>query len=183
MVIKKWNTIETSQAANLKIFNAQWIRRIHPETKVTGNFVVLDSPQWVNIIPITKNNEVVLIEQYRHGSDSVTIEIPGGLIERGEEPIKAGMRECLEETGFSSALQPVLLGETSPNPAFLNNSCYSFLWQDCELTDKQKFDEHEDINVILVPLVEIKNYLIESRINHSLVMNAFFLYFLKNGMI
>ena len=98
-MIKKWNTIGSRKAADLKIFNANWIERKHPDWDKSSNFVVLDSPNWVNIIPITKEGNVVFIEQYRHGTDEITLEVPGGLIESGENPGVAAERECQEETG------------------------------------------------------------------------------------
>ena len=180
-MIKKWETIERRQAEDYRIFRAEWIKRKHPDWSKTGNFVVLDSPKWVNIIPITKDNKVVLIEQYRHGIDDITLEVPGGLVEEGEDPIQAAERECIEETGFRGKNCAILLGENLPNPAFLTNKCWSYVWFDCEENDIQHLDGNEDIQVVLLPLVEVRNYIEDKRINHSLVLNAFFFYFLKYG--
>lgn len=97
-----------------------------PEKQRNGDFIVLDSYQWVNIIPITAQREVILVEQYRHGSDSIELEIPAGLIEPGEAPINAAMRELKEETGYVSNEECIALGRSAPNPAFLNNYWPSF---------------------------------------------------------
>lgn len=180
-MIKKWETIKRSPGADYRIFKAEWVERKHPDREKTGDFVVLDSPRWVNIIPITKNKEVVLIEQYRHGVDEITLEVPGGLVETGELPLEAAMRECTEETGYSAREDAVLLGENQPNPAFLTNKCWSYLWQDCEKIKEQKLDGHEDINVLTVPLSEIESCIQSGKIQHSLVLTAFFFFFLKYG--
>ncbi len=178
-MIKSWLTKEEELSANLRIFQAKLVTRENPVSGEDGKFTVLDSPQWVNIIPITKDNKVILVKQYRHGTNEVTLEIPGGLIEKDEDPRIAGQRECLEETGFGSDKEAILLGRNRPNPAFLNNFCYSYVWFDCELIQKQELDIHEDIEVIKVPLSEIKDYILDGRIDHSLVLTAFFFYGLK----
>jgi len=178
-MVRKWETIEDKYLENLKIFDLHRILRKHPEWYKQSNFIVLDSPQWVNIIPITTDKKVVLIEQYRHGIDEITLEVPGGLVEKKENPREAGERECTEETGYIGKENAILIGENYPNPAFLNNKCYSFVWFDCEKRVKQSLDGSEDINVILVPINEIKNMILKEEIRHSLVLTAFFFYFLK----
>jgi len=178
-MIKKWETLSEKLVGNFKIFDLLWIKRRNEELNKEGEFVVLKSPQWVNIIPITTEGNVVLIEQYRHGTDEITLEVPGGLVEKGEEPRLAAERECLEETGFAGSENAILLGENIPNPAFLTNTCHSFIWLGCKKVSGQKLDRHEDIKVIEVPLSQIKNYILEGKIKHSLVLTAFFFYFLK----
>ncbi len=181
-MIKKWETIQRQPGEDYRIFRAEWIKRKHPDWNKTGNFVVLNSPRWVNIIPITKDNEVVLIEQYRHGIDDITLEVPGGLVEQNEMPQVAAERECLEETGFRGSGSAQLLAEILPNPAFMTNKCWSFVWFDCEQADEQHLDGNEDIRVLTVPMNEIKKLIENNKINHSLVLNAFFFYFLKYGV-
>jgi 8-oxo-dGTP pyrophosphatase MutT (NUDIX family) len=143
-----------------------------------SNFVVIDSPQWVNIIPITKEGKFVLIEQYRHGNDEITLEIPGGLVEINEDQRMAGERECIEETGFSADNNAIFLGETDPNPAFMNNKCYSYLWLDVERKNDQNLDGNEEIRVLEVDKEQLKNLIRENKIKHSLVLNAFLYYFI-----
>jgi len=178
-MIKKWETLGERVIGNFKIFDLSWIKRRHPEKNKESEFVVLKSPKWVNIIPITKEKNVILIEQYRHGCDEITIEVPGGLVEKTEEPGVAGERECLEETGYSSREKAILLGENIPNPAFLTNTCYSYVWFNCEKISAQKLDLHEDIRVIEAPLKDIKKMIVDGKIRHSLVLTAFLFYFLK----
>jgi ADP-ribose pyrophosphatase len=182
-MIKKWETVENKFVENLKIFDLNIVKRFNNEISKEGSFIVLNSPKWVNIIPVTRNNEVVLVEQYRHGIDEITLEVPGGLVENGEDPRDAGERECREETGYEGVGQAILLGENQPNPAFLNNLCYSYLWTGCEKKFNQALDGNEDINVVLLPFSEINDYILSGKIKHSLVLTAFLFYFLKFGKI
>lgn len=178
-MISKWETIEEKEVGKFKIFNLSWIKRQHPTMEKEGDFVVLKSPEWVNIIPITKENNIVFVEQYRHGTDEITLEIPGGLVEENENPMFASQRECLEETGFEGDGNATLLGYNVPNPAFLTNKCYSYVWFNCKKTSKQNLDPHEDINVVEIPMAKVKDYIIQGKIKHSLVLTAFFFYFLR----
>ncbi len=181
-MVKRWQTSEITEGSDLKIFRVKWFKRQNQEIGKSGNFVVLDSPRWVNIIPLTGNRDVVLVRQYRHGIDEITLEVPGGLVDLSEEPLDAAERECFEETGYKSLARAVLIGENHPNPAFLNNICYSYVWFDCELMGKQKLDSNEDIDVVLVPLKDIPEMILQKKIKHSLVLTAFFFYSLKYGI-
>ncbi len=138
-----------------------------------STFFVLENPDWVNVIALTKENEVVLIEQFRHGAEKTILEIPGGIIDAGEKPETAARRELLEETGFSSN-EFVCLGKSNPNPAIQNNAIYHFLALDCEKTGETSFDEHESIKTKLVTLKEIERLIKSEKITHSLVLAAFY---------
>lgn len=176
--MKPWKTVEFGKAIDLKIFTARWVKRENPKSGSVSDFVVLDSKDWVNIIPITKDKKIVLIQQYRHGIDEITLEIPGGLIDPKEEPIDAAIRECIEETGYCSNETPILIGKVRPNPAFLTNYCYSFLWLNVEKKFEPKFDLNEEVEVVLKDLSEIEELIINGNINHSIVLNALLFYFL-----
>lgn len=181
-MISPWETLDRTTVAELKIFTAELVRRKHPKTHAIGTFTVLDSAEWVNIIPITPENNVVMIRQYRHGTDSITLEVPGGLVEHGEHPAEAGMRECREETGYAASETALFLGATEPNPAFMNNCCHSYLWQNCLLQHSQAFDQFEDIEVELVPLAAIPDLIRQGTIRHSLTLAAFFFYHLHSNI-
>ncbi len=180
--ISKWLTINKKFLGNFRIFNMLEIERKHPGREKSGNFIVLDSPRWVNIIPITIDNNVVFIEQYRHGIDELTLEVPGGLVEANESTDDAAARECAEETGYLGEGSPLLIGENIPNPAFLNNRCWSYVWTGCRKLKEQNLDGHEDIRVLEIPLKDVKNMVLNGEIKHSLVLTAFFYYFLKFGI-
>ena len=133
-----------------------------------NNFVFIDSPQWINLVPITEQNEIVLVRQYRHGSQRVTLEIPGGMVDAGEDPSKAAVRECQEETGYV-VTTPHSLGELNPNPALFNNRLHTFYGN---VTDYQPGGHHSETEKTEVELIEIdhlKALLLDGTIDHALV--------------
>lgn len=180
-MIHKWITNKKEKAGEFKIFDVYWMNRTHPGWNKDSNFVMIDSPNWVNIVPVTKNQEVVLVKQFRHGVNDFTLEIPGGLISNAEDPAKAATRECLEETGWGSKSEPVFTGKNYPNPAFMNNTCYSYAWFNCEKLSEQNLDGNEEIEVVKVPIKEISKYIDEFKIQNALVLTGFMFFFLKYG--
>lgn len=180
-MIKKWLTIEDKFIRDLKIFDLHQVVRKSQIDERQGSFIYLKTRNWVNVIPITQAGNIVLIKQYRHGTDSITIEIPGGLVDNDEEPIDAAKRECVEETGYSSSDNPELLAVVSPNPAFLTNSCFCFAWHNVVYTREQNLDRNEEIQYFEASIDEVKDMINKGEINHSLVLNAFFYFFNKTN--
>ena len=145
---------------------------ISPRTGEPNDIVVLDAPDWVNVLAITPQLEVIMIDQYRHGTGEVGVELPGGMIDKGESPLVAGIRELREETGYAGDT-PLLLGKVNPNPAFLSNKCYTVLIRDVQRVGEMKLDLGEDIAVRLVPLADVPGQIASGEIEHSLVITAF----------
>jgi 8-oxo-dGTP pyrophosphatase MutT (NUDIX family) len=136
--------------------------------------VVIESPDWVNIIPVTPQGKVVLIRQFRSGIWSDTLEIPGGMVESGEKPIDAAKRELEEETGYRPG-QVDLLGFVHPNPAIQPNRCYSYLAVGCEKVHQGRQDAGEDILIELFERAEVPRLILTGEITHALVVCAFHL--------
>lgn len=170
--VATWERLESKQIADCRVFRVREdiSRR---SDGVSGTFYVLENPDWVNIIAVTKEGQVVLIEQFRHGTESVILEIPGGMVDENESPEGAAKRELLEETGYSSK-NWVLLGRSHPNPAIQNNSVYHYLALDCEKFAEVSFDEHENIVSKLMPLANVPKLISHGKITHSLVVAAFY---------
>ena len=173
-----WKRISSKRIAECRVFGVREDLSERESNALQSTFYVLENPDWVNVIARTKQNKIVLIEQFRHGKEEITLEIPGGMIDEDESPETAARRELLEETGFS-ADEFILLGKSRPNPAIQNNTIYHFLAIDCEKTAEISFDEHESILMRLVVREEIKNLILEGKITHSLVLAAF--YFLDSN--
>jgi 8-oxo-dGTP pyrophosphatase MutT (NUDIX family) len=174
-----WKILESRLIARTKLFTLE-TRRCQVDQRSPAEFVVLDSPDWVNVVAITEPGNVVLIEQFRHGTQAVTLEIPGGVVDPGETPARAAARELLEETGYE-AEEVILLGSVRPNPAFLNNTCYTFLARDARRVQEQSLDEGEDITILEAPMSDIPGLIADGRIDHALVIAAFQWYWLRQG--
>ncbi|MCX7982615.1 MAG: NUDIX hydrolase [Syntrophales bacterium] len=173
--IKPWPLIESRYESNYRIFSLRRDRVRSPRTNGVYDFFTLETPAWVNIIPITKDGQVVMVRQWRHGIREMTLEIPGGMVEGDADPREAAVRELREETGYEST-DIISLGFVHPNPAIQNNACHTFLALDCELVGPPHQDEKEDIAVELVPLKDIPRLIFEGVISHALVICAFFRY-------
>lgn len=155
-----WNTQSRQQEYKSAIFNVNKVERKSKSGK-TATFVELDCPEWVMVIPFFIDPDgieyFIMERQFRHGSESITVEFPAGLVEKGEEAILGAKRELLEETGCI-ANKYILLGSVNPNPAFMNNRQYFYLAEDLSLVQEQNLDANEEIDVIAVKVEDaIKN--------------------------
>ncbi len=176
MKVKPWKLLSSIKEKSYKIFDLRIDRAVSPRTGEAHDFYIFESHDWVNIIPVTRDNEVVLIKQYRHGTGDTTVEIPGGIIEPGDTPLDAAIRELREETGYA-AKEMVYLGAVHANPAFLNNRCHSFLALNSFPEGPQNLDDKEDIVVVLRSLDDIQDMIRAGEITHSLILAAFYRYY------
>lgn len=166
--IKNWTRKESQVLQKTRIFDFCEAADVSPYTEKEHRFVFIDSLNWVNLVPITEHNEVVMIRQYRHGSQRVTLEIPGGMVDAGEEPRKAAARECHEETGYV-VKKPYSLGELNPNPALFNNRLHTFYGHVSEYRPITNHSETEKTEVELVPIDRLRPLLLDATIEHALV--------------
>jgi 8-oxo-dGTP pyrophosphatase MutT (NUDIX family) len=174
----KWKRMSSKIVGSFRIFSIREDRYQLPRHDREAPFYILESNDWVNVIPLTEAGEVILIRQFRFGTEEVTLEIPGGIVEAGHTPLQAARNELLEETGFQ-AEQWDYLGFVHPNPAFLNNRCHSFLARGVRKVAETRLEESEEIEVIKIPYEEIKNLIDKGTISHSLVICAFHFYGLR----
>jgi ADP-ribose pyrophosphatase len=173
--LPRWVTRQSELLARTSIFKLHRSRRDEEGTDKSGDFYVLDASDWINVIALTPENNVVLVEQFRHGSGDFELEIVGGLVENNETPKDAAIRELREETGFVTTDESKisLLGKVLPNPAFLNNSCYTYLVTNVRKDFEPEFDLNENILVRLESLENIDDLIRTGHITHSLVVAAF----------
>ena len=165
-----WVTEAREPLLQTRVFSVdrQKMREISPEAK-TGDFYVIRAPDWVNVVALTEAGDLVLIEQWRHGIDAVTLEIPGGMIDPGESPLAAAARELLEETGFT-ADEWAPLGVVRPNPAIQDNRCYTFLAKNARQTHDTHFDGNERCRLVLAPWAQVPQLIQTGKIDHALVV-------------
>ena len=173
-----WKKVnDTNVVLKTPVFDIEKTRMKCLRTGKEGDFYVLKCFDWVNIIAVTSDNQLVMIKQYRVGSKQIELEIPGGGMESHEtDPIVAGARELLEETGYAGK-NGKIIGKVCPNPAIQGNTCYTVYFTDAERVSEPNMDSMEDIETLLVPVDQIHNKIINGKITHGLVLNA--LYFME----
>lgn len=176
-----WRVLQEQLYEQFRIFNIRKSTRLNPRTQQSVDFFLMNGLDWVNVIALTPQNEVVLVRQYRHGIDDYTIEIPGGCVEHGEDPKISGLRELTEETGYR-AQDAIHLGTLCANPAMQSMRLHVYLATNAVLTAAQDLDPGEDISVFSLPLNEVLEKIKSGEINHALVVAAFGLFAL-NGDI
>jgi ADP-ribose pyrophosphatase len=173
-VIKPWKEVATKLLGDFRVFTIRSELKISPRTGEEHDFFVIDSVNWVNVIAVTPENELVMVEQFRHGSKTVELEIPGGVMDASDtSEIETGIRELREETGYEGE-NPKLIGKIFPNPAIMNNTCFTVLVENCHLKHEVKFDSGEDLITRLVPISEIPKLISTGKIAHSLVVTALY---------
>jgi len=171
----RWEKQTRSSLARTRVFDLDQVRYRHPRRRTERDFFVLQPPDWVNVLALTPEHQLVLVRQFRFGIDDFALEIPGGVIESGEDQLVAGARELLEETGYQgSAVQ--LLGTVIPNPAIQSNRCHIALVTGAVSVGPPAWDADEEIEVSLCPVDEVLALARNGGIGHSLVLNALFLF-------
>lgn len=178
----RWDSVSETVLADCKIFSVRKIVSTSQcEQRKEGTFFTLDCGSWVNIIAVTDTKEVLLVQQYRHGTEDLTLEIPGGCVDETDAGHQAAaMRELREETGCV-ADRWSLLGKNHPNPALQNNVCYTYLAEGVRRLEQPQFDDTGTERILnrSVPLLDINDLIRSGKISHSLVITAFHFLALK----
>jgi 8-oxo-dGTP pyrophosphatase MutT (NUDIX family) len=173
--INDWREIARETVADCRIFTVERSVAVSPVDDTPHTFHRIRSQDWVQILPITTRGEAVLVRQYRHGDQRMTLEIPGGLLDAGEDPAAAALRECLEETGYRGTAA-VSLGVVSPNPALFNNRLHGFFVRDVVPESAVQNTGTEITEPVLVPLRDLERMLLDGEIDHALVVATLWRY-------
>jgi len=161
---------------NFRIFTIRTDRKISPRTHDEHDFFVIDCANWVNVVAITPEKQLIMVEQYRHGTNTIELEIPGGVMDLSDaSPEATAQRELREETGYEGEV-PRIIGSVRPNPAIMTNTCYTVLIENCRLRHEPQLDMAEDIVTRLMPVSEIPRLVASGKIQHSLVAAALYHY-------
>jgi ADP-ribose pyrophosphatase len=173
MEIEKWQKLSTKYVVKEKWATLRVDTCRLPNGVVKDDYYVLEYPDWANAFAITKENKVIMVRQYRHAADIVSLEVPGGVID-GDEGSEAGIkRELLEETGYTFETLE-LIATMYPNPATSTNRCFTYFLTGGVKTHAQHLDEHEILNVEEYTVEEIKQLLKDNKIDQSLHISALF---------
>lgn len=170
-----------------KVYSDRWLQ-LHadscrfPDGRIIEPYYIVELPNWANVVVLTADEKIVLVRQYRYPVDQITFELPGGVIEAGEDPMEAGIREMQEETGYH-ATEVEFLCKLAPNPAMNNNTAYFYLAKNAVLGEKKNFDAFEDIDVMLFSKSAFMDLLRENKIQHGVQLGPIYQALIKIGWI
>ena len=166
-----WEKIGSEPGPELPLFRVRFDVMRHPTSSVTFKRLVLETNDWVNIVAVTSDRKIIMVEQYRFGVGELTTEPVAGMVDSGEEPLDAAKRELLEETGFGEGRWRYL-GAVQANPAIHDNLCHQWLAEDVVAVQPPTPDAGEAIHVHLMTLEEIKQAIATGRLMHPLGLSA-----------
>jgi 8-oxo-dGTP pyrophosphatase MutT (NUDIX family) len=167
----RWTKLSEKILTATRIFDLRSALYRHPVRQTEKDFYVVHSPDWVNVLALTPDHQLVLVNQFRFGIDTFSLEIPGGVIDLGEDPVDAGLRELREETGYVGT-GARLIGSVHPNPAIQSNRCHLVLVENVRRSAELDWDPDEEIEVLIAPVDQVYEWAQSGKITHSLVLDA-----------
>lgn len=171
--IQAWKRLSAKTILECPAFRVEQARMQAPESldKREGDYYRLATGDWVNVVALDEEGRMLMIRQYRHGTETLTLELPGGRVDPGEDPAEAARRELLEETGYqASSLKK--LGALRPNPALMTNTAHSFLAEGCRKVSETQNDPNEETLPVLIPVPEIPQRIQSGEIDHAIMVAA-----------
>lgn len=172
---QRWQRLRSEPHATTRIFDVTRAIYRHPARSAEQDFFVITAPDWVNVIALTPEHQLVLVRQFRYGTDEFSVEIPGGVMDPGEDALTAGMRELQEETGYVGT-SARLLGKVHPNPAMQNNSCHLILVENARPEAGLDWDPDEEFEIMTRPVDEVYALAYAGGITHAMVLDALLLF-------
>jgi ADP-ribose pyrophosphatase len=172
---QRWQKLGARTVARTRIFDVESVDFRHPHRASPQDFFVLSAPDWVNVLALTPDRHLVLVRQFRYGINDFSVEIPGGVMDAGEDAITTGLRELQEETGYTGT-KVRLLGSVHPNPAMQGNRCHLVLVEDAHRSARTDWDPDEEFEIMTKPVDEVYALAASGGITHALVLDALLLF-------
>jgi len=172
---QRWKKLGARPVAHTRIFDVESVDFQHPAHPAPRDFFLINAPDWVNVVALTPQHEIVLVRQFRFGTNDISLEIPGGVMEQGENPLEAAVRELAEETGYVGE-HVRLLGSVHPNPAMQTNRCHLVLVENAQRTRALAWDPNEEFEILAVPADEVYARAYRGEITHALVLDGLLLF-------
>jgi 8-oxo-dGTP pyrophosphatase MutT (NUDIX family) len=168
--VRRWTRSSIENVGHFRVFDVNRAEMLRPDGRRAPHPIyTFGCPDWANVLAITDDDHAVFVWQYRHGTDALSLEIPGGVIDAGEDPLEAAKRELKEETGYAAdTWEP--LARVHPNPALQGNQQHSFLARGARLVGGTHFDETEECEVALIPVADLATLLDEGHVTHALAV-------------
>ncbi len=170
-----WELLESREDSKYNLFSVHVTKNRSPRTGQIHEFQVLDTPDWVGVIPVTTDNKLVLVRQFRHGSGELSLEPPGGLVKEGQSPEQSAREELEEETGYVAETFE-FLGSLNPLPALFNNKFYVYCARDATPTGKLNPDETEESETVLIPVRDLRQHIRSGKITCAVMIAALHLF-------
>lgn len=177
---RTWDSVENELVGEYEVFNIRRHVMRSPRTGELHAFHVVDVPTCVQVIPFTADGRVVLVEQFRQGVQRVSLEFPAGVVEAGEDPVRAAVRELEEETGYCTD-RAELLGDFDPDPAIQTNAIKIIVARECRADGERDQDDGEDVEVRVVAAEDVGSLIADGKIRHAASISAWHLYERRNA--
>lgn len=173
---KQWECVRSESGPDLKLFKTRFDYMKNPRNEQTDKMIIIESEDSANVVAMTPEDQVLFVRQYRFGIRDFTVELPGGLVEPGEDQALGVQRELAEETGYTAKFWHPL-GKVPSNPVFMDSYIHHWVATDAVKTREVQWDESEDMELLLIPLDEVRERLYKGFFQHPHTNNALILFF------
>lgn len=173
--LQRWKKLDGRLLLQTRIFDVRSVDFHHPAHPAPRDFFLIEPPDWVNVVALTPQRELVLVRQFRFGTNDVSLEIPGGVMDPGEDPVQTALRELQEETGFVGE-NARKLGSVHPNPAMQTNRCHLVFVENATRRAALAWDPNEEFEILTMPVEEVYAAAYRGEITHSLVLDGLLLF-------